>query len=76
MDLTSTKNDRPERMNLQRYPADISSGFTPAERPVIAAMYWDAFGKKLGRVMGPDHRATGLLWLGWQRMARRTTGAP
>lgn len=34
-----------------------SKGFAQDERAQIAAMYWDAFGQKLGRVMGPEHRA-------------------
>lgn len=40
-------------------PADLSvgSGFTEAERPVVARLYWQAFGGKLGRVMGPEDKA-------------------
>lgn len=36
---------------------EISSGFDARERPIIAALYWQAFGFKLGRVLGPDARA-------------------
>jgi len=35
----------------------IEQGFEAHERAQIAAMYWDAFGQKLGRVMGPSPRA-------------------
>ncbi|MCF2904713.1 GNAT family N-acetyltransferase [Octadecabacter sp. CECT 8868] len=39
-------------LNLQ-----ISAGFNDDERPEISAMYWQAFGQKLGYVMGPQKRA-------------------
>jgi len=35
----------------------ITKGFKQEERAQIAAMYWEAFGQKLGRVMGPERRA-------------------
>ncbi|NAZ37249.1 N-acetyltransferase [Rubellimicrobium sp. CFH 75288] len=35
----------------------IALGFTDAERPEIAALYWEAFGTKLGRALGPRDRA-------------------
>ena len=35
----------------------IEHGFAPADRPLVARLYWDAFGPKLGRVMGPGARA-------------------
>ncbi|WP_281984324.1 GNAT family N-acetyltransferase [Thalassorhabdomicrobium marinisediminis] len=35
----------------------VSAGFTPAERAEIAELYWQAFGDKLGRIMGPAPRA-------------------
>ncbi|EYD72039.1 GNAT family N-acetyltransferase [Limimaricola hongkongensis] len=35
----------------------IAPGFAAAERPRIAALYWEAFGPKLGRVLGPRPRA-------------------
>jgi len=35
----------------------IATGFEDADRPAIAALYWEAFGGKLGRVMGPRERA-------------------
>ena len=35
----------------------IAKGFDDAERPMIAALYWEAFGAKLGRVMGPRAKA-------------------
>jgi GNAT superfamily N-acetyltransferase len=35
----------------------IEKGFADADRPVIAALYWEAFGSKLGPVMGPRHKA-------------------
>ncbi|SLN53415.1 GNAT family N-acetyltransferase [Pseudooctadecabacter jejudonensis] len=34
----------------------VSLGFVPEERDQVAAMYWQAFGAKLGRVMGPAPR--------------------
>ncbi len=40
---------------------NISPGFADDERAAVAAMYWAAFGQKLGRVMGPDRRALALL---------------
>ncbi len=36
---------------------NITLGFTDADRPAIAALYWEAFGQKLGRTMGPRDRA-------------------
>ncbi len=35
----------------------ISPGFNPDERAQVAGLYWQAFGAKLGKVMGPDARA-------------------
>lgn len=35
----------------------ITVGFEDHERPQVAALYWAAFGQKLGRVMGPKARA-------------------
>ncbi|WP_210530060.1 GNAT family N-acetyltransferase [Rubellimicrobium arenae] len=35
----------------------IVRGFTPVDRPAIAALYWEAFGQKLGRALGPRDRA-------------------
>jgi ribosomal protein S18 acetylase RimI-like enzyme len=35
----------------------ITRGFDHAERPRIAALYWEAFGEKLGRLLGPEHKA-------------------
>ena len=39
----------------------ISLGFTDTERAQVAAMYWAAFGVKLGAVMGPDKRALAFI---------------
>ncbi len=39
----------------------VARGFAEAERPAIAAMYWDAFGPKLGRVLGPRRVALGFV---------------
>lgn len=36
----------------------ISTGFAEAERHRVAGLYWQAFGTKLGKVMGPEARAT------------------
>ena len=35
----------------------IAKGFSDAERPALAALYWDAFGAKLGWALGPRDRA-------------------
>lgn len=35
----------------------VSKGFGAGERAEVARLYWQAFGGKLGRVMGPDGRA-------------------
>ncbi len=39
----------------------IAIGFEDHERAQVAAMYWSAFGQKLGRVMGPERRAIGFI---------------
>lgn len=39
----------------------ISSGFAPCERAQVAALYWDAFGAKLGRVMWPQDKALAFI---------------
>jgi len=39
----------------------VTRGFTEADRSAVARLYWQAFGGKLGRVLGPDAKATGLL---------------
>ncbi|MBA83383.1 GNAT family N-acetyltransferase [Thalassobius sp. S69A] len=39
----------------------IDAGFTEAERPQVARLYWQAFGAKLGKVLGPDRRALAFL---------------
>lgn len=36
---------------------EICIGFEPEDRTIIAVLYWDAFGGKLGRVLGPDAKA-------------------
>jgi len=38
-------------------PMTVSRGFAEAERAVVARLYWQAFGDKLGRVMGPADKA-------------------
>lgn len=40
---------------------NISVGFTDDERAIVAEMYWAAFGRKLGRVMGPDARGKAFI---------------
>jgi len=35
----------------------VSHGFSDADRPAIAALYWEAFGPKLGRALGPEPKA-------------------
>lgn len=39
----------------------VSLGFEDRERDQVAGMYWQAFGSKLCRVMGPDKRAIGFI---------------
>lgn len=39
----------------------VSKGFARNEQAKIATMYWQAFGQKLGRVMGPEHRAIAFI---------------
>ncbi|SDF30330.1 GNAT family N-acetyltransferase [Limimaricola pyoseonensis] len=39
----------------------IEHGFGDAERAEVAEMYWEAFGPKLGRVLGPRRRALAFL---------------
>jgi len=39
----------------------VTAGFSEAERPEIARLYWQAFGGKLGRVLGPGPRARAYL---------------
>lgn len=42
----------------------IRRGFPPDQRDAAARVYWEAFGGKLGRVMGPDARALEFLRAG------------
>jgi ribosomal protein S18 acetylase RimI-like enzyme len=35
----------------------VLRGFPDADRPAIAALYWEAFGAKLGRALGPRPKA-------------------
>lgn len=35
----------------------INAGIPETDRPLAAALYWQAFGPKLGRIMGPDAKA-------------------
>lgn len=39
----------------------IEHGFADPDRPHIAALYWEAFGTKLGRAMGPRPKALAFL---------------
>lgn len=39
----------------------VTEGFRPSERQEVAALYWAAFGQKLGRVMGPDAKARAFI---------------
>jgi len=38
-----------------------SLGFEDHERDLVASMYWEAFGPKLNRVMGPDARGIAFI---------------
>lgn len=39
----------------------IEQGFPDSDRALVATLYWDAFGSKLGRALGPDHLALDFL---------------
>ena len=39
----------------------VSQGFADHERQLVASMYWEAFGAKLGRVMGPENRGVAFI---------------
>ena len=39
----------------------LQSGLPEEHRPAAARLYWEAFGGKLGRVMGPEPRALAYL---------------
>lgn len=39
----------------------LQSGFSEAQRPRAAALYWQAFGPKLGKVLGPAARGEAFL---------------
>jgi ribosomal protein S18 acetylase RimI-like enzyme len=57
----------------------IEQGFPDADRDRIAALYWEAFGEKLGRAMGPRPKAlqffAGALNPGHAICARDSDGA-
>ena len=40
---------------------DISIGFKDSERELIAQMYWQAFGPKLGPVLGPENKGIAFI---------------
>lgn len=40
---------------------ECTTGFAEAERTTVATLYWEAFGPKLGRVLGPRTKALRLL---------------
>ncbi|WP_368185000.1 GNAT family N-acetyltransferase [Aestuariibius sp. HNIBRBA575] len=44
----------------------ITQGFNEVDRQRVAHLYWDAFGEKLGRVMGPDTKGIAFI----ERVAR------
>ena len=48
-------------MNDSAKTARVTRGFHANERARAAALYWQAFGAKLGRVLGPDERAVAFL---------------
>lgn len=57
----------------------IGRGFAPDERQAVALLYWQAFGAKLGRVMGPKDKAIAFfaatLDPGYALTARDQSGA-
>lgn len=48
-------------MDIRRARMIITSGFQDHERAQVAALYWSAFGAKLGAVMGPKPRAIAFI---------------
>ncbi|MEQ3625580.1 MAG: GNAT family N-acetyltransferase [Celeribacter sp.] len=58
----------------------IARGFAPDEAPAIAALFWQAFGPKLGRLLGPEPAARAYLATVLQPehayVARRGDGPP
>ncbi len=42
-------------------PPEITRGFPENQRTAVAALYWQAFGAKLGHVLGPERRGIGFL---------------
>ncbi|MGI9395061.1 MAG: GNAT family N-acetyltransferase [Boseongicola sp.] len=51
-------NSMPETDNDKTRKFRITSGFTDGERAAVAQLFWEAFRGKLGKVMGPDDRAS------------------
>ncbi|WP_226933814.1 GNAT family N-acetyltransferase [Pseudogemmobacter faecipullorum] len=49
------------RAERQLRDVTIRHGFPPEQRALAARIYWQAFGSKLMRVMGPDARALAFL---------------
>jgi GNAT superfamily N-acetyltransferase len=47
----------PHLMPMTDTGITISPGFLPAQRGAAAQLFWNAFGAKLGEVMGPEHLA-------------------
>lgn len=39
----------------------ITPGFTEDERPLVATLFWQAFGQKLGRIMSPEKTALAFI---------------
>lgn len=58
----------------------VAKGFAPDEAPEIAALFWQAFGPKLGRLLGPEPAARAYLAAVLQPrqalVARRGNGPP
>lgn len=42
-------------------PPEIARGLAEDQHVRVAALYWQAFGAKLGRVLGPEHRGVAFL---------------
>ncbi len=49
------------RAHLYFMDVILRPGFTETQRPVAAGLFWDAFGDKLGRLLGPRPRALEFL---------------
>lgn len=50
-----------QRWDLSREAWHFRRGFAPEQRSAVAQLYWQAFGAKLNRILGPEPRALAYL---------------